>query len=337
LSAKLSFWHRQEVIVETNKRRVAGRAIIYGVAAIVAITTFLSSNRAMAQESGDSKVITSGRPLNAAADLIQVRMAEQGSTDKVITYEDPILMWEGDVTQTPGVNRIYPKNRTFSLPDELDADKIPELTLDLFQRILAAYHRDTDGPRFRVLSSRWGFHIVPTEVRDVTGRLVSISPLLDTPIAVPIESREPSGHFKAICDALASASGIKMTPGAFYLDQAFAPNGIVPPRARQLTENEKKQVSFAWGANSSAREAIMSLIEPSATTLRWSVRCALDSGGRNCVLNLNPISIHHRGISPDGTPAEITTKTFYHDRKTPLVRSIENVKDGTVDSPAGIK
>jgi hypothetical protein len=320
--------------VETNRRRIVSAAIVYGVAAIVAIAAPLSSNRALTQESGDSKVITAGRPLSEVADLIQVRMAVQGRTDKVITYEDPILMWKGDVTQSSGSSTISPKSRTFSIPDELNADQLPELTMELLQKTLGAYHRGTDGPRFRVFSSGMGFHIVPTEVRDSTGGLVSISPLLDTSIIVPIESRAPSGHFRAICDALAQASGIKIIAGAMWMDQSFAPNGIVPARTRELSENEKKQVYFAWGADTSAREAIMSLIEPSATTLRWDVRCAVDSGGRNCVMNLNPISIHHMGISADGMPAAITTRTFYHDRQTPRIRMIENKKDGAVDFPA---
>jgi hypothetical protein len=254
--------------------------------------------------------------------LIQGRIAEQEGVATPITYEDHIWMWSGDINiNSTGRNRS-PLIRSFSLPDELNAYRLPELNMDLLQKILAAYHRDTDGPRFRVFSSGVGFHIVPMEVRDATGRLVSISPLLDMPIAVPVESRAPSGHLAAICEALTAASGIRIISGARDFDQYFAPNGIVPAKYRQLTDNEKKLAYFAWGTDANVREALISLVEPSATTMTWNLRCDPDVDDWGCVLNLNPIQIF--AYSNDVISSSITVRW---DRKTPQYQMIQGKED----------
>jgi hypothetical protein len=253
----------------------------------ISISVLLTVIDAPAQISAASwsQIITSGRPLSEAAILLQGRFA------KPITYEDPIWIWEGDVGSSETVRGLYPKNRSFSLPDELSPDYKSELDLALMLKIVAAYHDQTDGPRFRILPSRWGFHIVPLEVRDITGRRVSVTPLLETQIDIPVENRTPSMHFEEICDALTRASRIKIIAGAPWLDQVFEPNGIIPPRSRALTREEERQVSFPWGTNAVAREALIDLIELSAATLSWNVRCSAEPWDRNCVLNLNPIQI----------------------------------------------
>jgi len=229
---------------------------------------------------------------------------------KPVTYEDPIWMWEGDMTTSAVAKGLYPRDRTFTLPVELKPGK--NLTLDtaLLGEILDAYHRQTDGPRSRVISSRWGLHIIPAEARDTTGRWAPAGSLLDTRIYIPVAGGRPFMHFRALCDALTKASGIKIIPGSHWLDQFFAPNGIVPPYSRLLTEEEEKQISISWGANDvTAREALISLIELSATTLSWDFRCNPQPWDRFCVFNLNPIQILVEG--PDGKPQR---KSLTHDR-----------------------
>ena len=284
-----------------NKLRILRVPISVSTVTIAAV---LIVGPALAQLPISSQEITSGRPLSEAAMLLEGRFA------KPVTYEDPIWTWGGDASPSPIARGLYPRDLKLSLPAELFTVQKAELNLDLIAKIVDAYHHDTDGPRFRVLSSRWGFHIVPIQARDSTGRWVSVRALLDTQIYIPVENRTPSMHFVQICNVLTTASGIRVIPGARWLDQAFEPNGIIPPRTRQLTQQEEQQISFIWGANTNAREALISLIELSGTTLTWDVRCNVEPSDQTCVLNLNPIQIPL--ITPDG---KSVTKTIYGDRR----------------------
>lgn len=254
------------------------------IAALLSQTIFFLQ----ALSPSNSKVITSGRPLSEAARLLE------GIYAKPVTYEDPLLMWRGDIgwsSSGAGVN-LHPKDRSFSLPVEFGEQKPPTLDLALVERILDAYHTQTDGPRFRVISSRWGLHIVPSQARNISGQWISIKPLLDSRINIEVESRTPYAHFAALCDAVTDSAGIEIKAAAPWLDQNFAPNGLIPPRIGTLTDEEKKQISFTWGVKGKiARDALISLIELSATTLTWDLRCSTEPSDRYCRLNLGPIQL----------------------------------------------
>jgi hypothetical protein len=104
-----------------------------------------------------------------------------------------------------------------------------------------------------------------------------------------------SEHLKAICDAVGRITGVRLLSGAPLggLDSVFAANGIIAPRNVFLrSPEERKLYSFLWGSSGgNARDAISALLEGSATTLRWFLRCdpALMGDPRFCVLNLRPL------------------------------------------------
>jgi hypothetical protein len=87
-----------------------------------------------------SGVVTSGRPLSEVVHMLEAY--------KIVTHEDPVWQWNGDIGSTPGIKALHPRNRSFRLPFWQNSD--PNLTLDLafFEKILDAYHSQTDGPRF---------------------------------------------------------------------------------------------------------------------------------------------------------------------------------------------
>jgi len=132
-----------------------------------------------------------------------------------VTYEDPILNWSGDMDQVPiGIGKMHniPKRMTFTMPIEALPSKTPTLDVGLLQRVADAYQEQTDGPRFKVASSRWGLHLIPDQVRDRGGRFVKAITFLDTVISIPEERRIPSGHVAAICNAInaSTATGIHL-------------------------------------------------------------------------------------------------------------------------------
>lgn len=263
-----------------NQRTLAKAAIAALLSQIILFSQTISPS--------NSKVIISGRPLSEAAKVLE------GIYAKPVTYEDPLWMWDGDIGSSSSAAGVWlhPKDRSLSLPVEFGEQKPPTLDLALVKRILDAYHTQTDGPRFRIVSSRWGLHIVPSQARNISGQWMSITPLLDSRINISVESRTPYFHFAAICDAVTKSAGIEIKTSAPWLDQKFAPNGMIPPRIRTLTDEEKKQISFAWGVNEMiARDALISLIELSATTLTWDLRCSAEPSDRYCRLNLGSIQL----------------------------------------------
>jgi hypothetical protein len=278
--------------MEKSKRKFFNASMV-ACAIFIAIVTCLTLTQAIAQTliNGNSQEVSSGRP------LADVAMILAGRFVKPVTYEDPLWMWEGDASPSAVVSGLWPRMLKFRLPNEL-SEQNAKLDMYLLSKILDAYNDQTDGPRFQVLSSRWGYHIVPLKVRDATGRFISTSPLLDTIINIPVAIRTPFMHFREICNALAKSAGIEIIPGAMWLDQLFGPP---PPIPRQMGPpiQRQEEISFAWGSDMSAREALISFIEHSNTTLGWSLRCSVDPSDRNCVLSLTPINIPVQ--EPEGT------------------------------------
>lgn len=269
-------------------------AAIFADGAILAQTT----------ESSNSRMISKrARPLEDAAVLLQ---AEYGMP---ITYEDPILIWREDlesVQYAKGKTGLQPKPLSFSMPVDVDPGRNPKLDDWLLGKVLDAYHRQTDGPRFRVTDWSWGLSILPAEVRDANGQLAKVTPLLDTIISIPEAVRSPSEHFGAICEAITTSTGIELKYGGQWMDQYFSPI----PLPRRMNDDQRKQISFTWGGvNLIAREAVINLLEHSATTLTWKVLCQSDEG--YCVFTPQPIMINAR--SSDGTLAG--RKALTRDRK----------------------
>ncbi len=219
---------------------------------------------------------------------------------KPVTYEDPILNWSGDIDQVPnslGEKLKIPKRRSISMPSEVHPRQTATLDAALLNRVLDAYNKQTDGPRFTIGSSRWGLHIIPDQVRDRNGHFVKAVNFLDTFISIPMQKRTPSGHFEAICNAVnASASiGIKLQCFTPYVDAYFAESQL----SKMPTEEEIERISFSWGIERrmAARDALIDLLEQSATTLTWRLLCDTQPV---CALNIIPMEVNYMGS--DGKP-----------------------------------
>jgi hypothetical protein len=260
----------------------------------------------------DPHTVVSGRPIREAALLLESEYRTP------VTYEESPLLWKGDMSQTE-MGQIIPKELSFSLPVELSRKANPQIDGNFLEEIIDAYQKQTDGPRFRVSTSQLGLHIIPSEIRNSRGIWTQAKPILDSIITIPVASRTPEGHFRALCDVLTRSSGITVKAAPQWMDQVFAPNGIVPPRTRALTEKEEKEISITWGAQGIvAREALLNLISPSATTLTWRLLC--ESGEEPyCVLNLHSIQ-----IIIEETPRGRLIRSISLDRNPSVIRMPEN-------------
>ena len=238
---------------------------------------------------------------------MDVAIMLEGRYATPVTYEDPILRWSGDmyvreafdghpplVLPKPGLY-VLPPNLKPSLTAKLDAAALKQ-ALDLITGL------NPDAPTFRVLESRYGLHVIPDTIHDENGARVRASSILDTVVSVPEERRLPFDHLMKLCGAVTSASGIKTWLNNMYANTDFLYDGSI--RGMDLvtgTQDAERRFAFVWGASGvTARDALISLLDHSSTTLSWHVTCI--PGGetiaRDCGIDLNPMGVEITG--PDG-------------------------------------
>jgi hypothetical protein len=208
----------------------------------------------------------------------------QSSFAKIVTYEDPVWVWRGELVPerfTPK-NRptdLWPVNRTFVMPAAANppADLATEVG-----KMLDAYHQ-TGGPRFEVRTSKLGLHIVPVLSHDEAGNLVAAKNVLDAYVTVVTEQRTAYRHLQALIDAIGIATGVTITGGAAF------PDGWG-------YEFDPDRGKFSWGANSATgREALIDLLDRSATSFSWRLLCRTGqdaSHDHTCLLDVPPIVVN---------------------------------------------
>lgn len=300
-----------------TRNQRGGAATIFGAAVVLMLAMQVAERLDLRAQTGPQDkagAIVSSRPLADVSLLLEERYA------KPITFEEPVWAWRGDVEVKGEDENAYMaqwlKGRRFELPEGLNPQQTPTLNAALLEKVLGAYHsQNGDGTRFKVLESRMGLHIVPAQYHDANGQVVASASVLDARVAVPGAVRMASDHFLAVCAAVTAATGTKVDLNSPWLDMYFAANATVPPNgaAQLLPEQEKAKYSFAWGApEMPAREALLSLLDNSATTLRWSLLChpSAKPGDRFCVLNLGPVQVRETGA--DG---KSTLKSLSYDRR----------------------
>jgi len=274
---------------------MSGRALtsVVGGALVAAIS--------LAQTAGpvDRLVITAVRPLKDVVDMLEAAYS------KPVTYEEPVRVWRGDL-KVVGKNEnarfaLLPQDRSFRLPVALGPPEAPVLDGTLVGKILDAYHAQNDGARFRLLTSNYGLHIVPALVNGADGRLALGGSLLDTVITIPRERRMPDGHIQALSDAVNASSATKMqaVPNLQFMEH-FAPGGTVCPSGGPSIADypgapgPPEACSFEWGAAAvPAREALISLLEQSSTTMTWKLLCqpSAQPQDRICFLDVEPLVV----------------------------------------------
>jgi hypothetical protein len=239
---------------------------------------FLIQVAAARPQTPNSSLVTSPRPLEDASRRLQEAYG------KVVTNEEPILTWRAELEARTGRNpeerwQLAPPFQSFSMP-AIDAKTDLPSTLE---NILRAFHQQTSVIRFQVLSSKLGYHIVPVQMHDETGRSVSTGGILQQVITIPIQARTAQDHLLALRAALNRAqslhvdiSAVPHSPGGF--DVAFRAEPAV----------------FNWGVQSAvARDALIELLDRSATSFSWRLMCqpSAKASDRFCVLNVGLVEV----------------------------------------------
>lgn len=255
------------------------------------------------QATASQEVIVSTRPMANVADRLRHNYG------KVITYEDGMWEWPGEMRpsgpNTTGRGALVHTSFSFALPDE--SSLAPDLPTRLAQ-LLAAYHKQPEGPRLQVLTSGYGLHIVPLQVRDRGGQFAPARNALDEHVFIPQQERTAHDHMRALVSAVASAgSGLQMI---------FAPQ-VVSVKGRDafndlFAATPADNHPFVWGTaipSVSARDALIDLLDRSATTFFWDMRCRGTGSEKYniCVLNVGPLEVTTVGAV--GTPANPVGRT----------------------------
>ena len=252
---------------------------------------FLSG--ACAQPAEAQQVFEGRGPLVNAADLLEQIYATP------VTYESPQPLWEGAVdfyrtrNMPDGARGAWAKQHYLIMPDGVNPEAGPVLTLAIVQKVVDAYNQQNPGqPRFRVLESRLGFHIVASQAHDASGKLVPASNPLDTVVSVPKASRTALEHLNAILDAVTAASGVPMLRPDPAFNNYYAANSYIV-RNLPPTDAERPYMVFEWGADGvSARDTLISLMDGSSSTLSWRLSCGrMGWQNKTCIFGITALVV----------------------------------------------
>jgi hypothetical protein len=122
----------------------------------------------------------------------------------------------------------------------------------VLEKVTSDYNQSTNPGKFSVRNEGDGrFAVIGTDVNDETGQDQAISPILDTPISIPEETRDAYGTIETILDALTAKTNIKVSPGlvpgnALSRTQVSIGGQSVPARVLLLRTLSAVKVKLYW-------------------------------------------------------------------------------------------
>lgn len=214
--------------------------------------------------------VISGNTLDVAASRTVLRaiLALERNYGYVITYEEPKYVYAGDLKDITGLRRDlnrYPQGKApkvliplggrLQLPLPRSSRLSDSEMYDLLKQLVDEWNDSNQGgAHFAVQENDAIFHIVPTEVRDISGNWQPVQSALAVSISLPKEPRTERQTFEAICGAVSAKAGIRLYS---------LPNGgliLGPPR---ITE-------YALGANDEqASNVLLRAFKAMGITRSW--------------------------------------------------------------------
>ncbi|MDR4307779.1 hypothetical protein IHQ68_14235 [Chelatococcus sambhunathii] len=212
---------------------------------------------------GDRIVVDDPRPVAAAAAAI-ARVS-----GVAVTYEDSPVADRSRMTPMvtgAGADDALLRPKSATLEFALPAGRSPADAADAATKAAEAYAADGRGAaRYAVLQDTM-IHIVPREAADASGRLVAVTPALDSRITIKPGARSGFAMLQAICDAASLAFGRPIHVGTVHAPALGA-------------------LKVAFGAdNESARDVLTRLLGAAGGELSW--RLLYDPGTQEYALNL---------------------------------------------------
>lgn len=222
--------------------------------------------------------ISSHRPLSDAAMLLEANFGW------IITYEDPLWKFGGDVVDT--TPRIKPDARRFPAPrpGRISIGKLlpaagsrPNRDV-LVSRLLQANDEAGNAASFKSISDGEFTHFVPTFVKNSSGSREAFLPLLDTPVHIPIEAGAPSLAIRRILDQVEQARGVQIvTDMGWRFDQL-----VFGPLKVRVDASEQP-----------ARTLLVKIFKQALSPRTWHLLCEPAVPGQQgfCVFNLRRVYV----------------------------------------------
>jgi hypothetical protein len=276
-----------------------------------------SSSRPTEIPAGSSSLLNSSRPLADASEILQAMYG------RVVTYEEPVLTWRGDLETPGGLDpegkwNLGPRMQAFVMPvvDRSGTDLPSAL-----EQTIAAYHQQSSGTRFQVLSSTYGDHIVPVQVHDENGKSVPATNLLDQIVTVPSEFRTAEEHLRALGAAISGAGLVPVEVSAFPYGHPHAFDHLFRYQKDEPTPYFLQSgPPFRWGVYSAvARDALVDLFNQSDTTFSWRLKCqaSAQASDRYCMLNVGVAEVavtDSQGKPITDSKGKLVTRGLKYDR-----------------------
>jgi hypothetical protein len=202
------------------------------------------------------------RPVAKAIVMLEVRYGW------IITYEDPRYVYADDIADvTEKVRNDLHKYREGEAPRVLipkggelsfgyDVKNQPNSVLDplvVVQQLLAAQAASPNAGKFRMERDNKIIHVIPSAIRDRSGRLAPQQSALDTVVTLAAKERTGLRTLEALCAAVSKATQTRVVVGTIPLGlflQHKDHQGISSRKARdvlvQLLESIGKGTKLSW-------------------------------------------------------------------------------------------
>jgi hypothetical protein len=224
--------------------------------------------------------VDDGRPIAKAISELETRFGW------VITYEDPRYANPADIADvTEKVRRDLHKYKPGKAPKVLvpkggslvfeydyiaDSTGRPDPNL-ILEALLAAHTGSGNAGGFRLERGDQIFHVVPAEIKDISGSVVPQKSLLDVAISIPAKERNGLQMLEALCAEVSRYVQLPVVVGT-------VPHGLF----LQHKENEGVESAIA-------RDFLVQLLERTGNGTRLSWQLFYDPGLRMYALNIHPV------------------------------------------------
>lgn len=204
----------------------------------------------------------------------------------VITYEDPRYVNANDISDVTELVRkdlpkfkpgkapkvLIPKGGAFAFEYDGSSDSKERSDPKLIvQKLLTAHDTSGNAGRFRLESGDQITHVLPAAIKDISGRVVPQTSLLDVAISIPAKERNGLQMLEALCAEVVS-------PFNCALWSERLPYGLL------LRHKENQGVESA-----KARDFLIQLLERAGNGTRLSWQLFYDPGLRMYALNIHPV------------------------------------------------
>jgi hypothetical protein len=224
--------------------------------------------------------VQDGRPVAKAISLLEAKYGW------IITYEDPRYSYADDIEDvTEKVRRdlnkypkgaapkvLVPKEGTLSFDyNVMSQTNVSPDPVVIVRQLLAAQAASANAGKFRMEKGDNIIHVIPTAIKDKSGRLTPQKSVLDIVVTLPAKERTGLETLQTLCAAISTAAHVRVVVG-------IVPIGLFLQHKDQYGTAGRK-----------AREVLVQLFERVGKGMRLSWQLFYDPGLRMYALNIHVV------------------------------------------------